>query len=133
MIQGCQVPPVVNDGIAHAESRRPDVACAVHPVRIGGRGRGRPNVDVNVGAVSMLNHTAIKNVRALVHSDICLRMDTKMQTIEVIDAVAQTFRHGGKESAQGLGFVTAFDSCDSRAFDVQSNRITEIGRYAYIP
>ena len=78
MIEGRQMPPVVNCGIAHAEGRRPDVACAVHPVRIGGRGRGCPKVDVNVGAVSMFNQTAIKNIRALVHSNICLRMNTKM-------------------------------------------------------
>jgi hypothetical protein len=40
-----------------------------------------------------------------VHLDTCLRMDAKMQTNEVIDTVAQTFSHGSKEPAQGLGFV----------------------------
>ena len=132
MVEGRQVTAVVNHGVTHPKRRGPDVTRAMHPVRVGGRGGRSPNVDVNVGAVGMFNQTAIEEVRALVHSNIRLRMDTKVQTVEVVDAIAQTLSHRSQESTQSLGFVTAFDFCDSAFFDDQLNRLTEIGRYAYI-
>ena len=55
MIQGRKVPPVMNQGISYAKRCRSDVPCAMHPVRIGGSGRWRPNRDMNVGAMGMID------------------------------------------------------------------------------
>jgi len=55
MIQGRQVPLVMDQRISHAKRCRSDVACAMHPVRISGSGRGRPDMDVNVGTMGMID------------------------------------------------------------------------------
>ena len=82
MIQGCEVPPVMDQGIAHAERCGLDVARAVHPVRIRGSGGRRPDVNVDVGAVRMVDQPVIKDVRALLEADIGLWMDTEMQALK---------------------------------------------------
>ncbi|GAF93786.1 unnamed protein product [marine sediment metagenome] len=56
----------MDHGIAYAKSCSADVARAMHPVRIGGRGWWRPNMDMDVATVPMFDHTAVKGIRAMV-------------------------------------------------------------------
>jgi hypothetical protein len=74
-------------------------------------------MDMNVGAMGMIDQTSIKNVWALMFPDSCLRMDAEMQAIEVVDAIPETVIHRSQEAAQSIRFITAFDFYNAAIFD----------------
>ena len=87
-------------------------------------------MDMNVGAMGMIDQPSIKNVGALMFADSRLRMDAEMQTIKVVDAITETFVHRNQETAQSVRFVSAFDLYDPRIFNGESNRFGEVRGYA---
>lgn len=56
----------------------------------------------------MVYHTMVKDVRALMQSHIGLGVDTEMQTIKIVDPLAQALMHGNQKPFQLIGLATAF-------------------------
>ncbi len=87
-------------------------------------------MDVNVGAMGMIDQTSIKNVWALMFPDSCLRMDAEMQTIEIIDSIPETFIHRRQKAPQSIRFLSAFDFYNAAVLNDKSDRFSKVRGYA---
>src|SRR4030042_3340305 len=123
----------MDQDIAHTEGRPSDITRAMDPVGIGGRGGRRPDVDVDVGTVRMLDHTAVKGVRTLAHPDKRLWMHSEMQAVKIIDCLADPFNHRSHETTQSIRLITTLDLPDFSIFYRQLNRSGQVRGYADVP
>ena len=127
------MPPVMDQGVSNAKGGRSGVARAVGPVGIVVSRRRGPHMNMDVAGVAVFDQTAVKGIRALVRPDIGLRVYTEVQALEIVDPVAHPFYHGSEEPTQGIRLIPAFNLFNSGVLNGQSDRFTEIGRYADIP
>lgn len=133
MIQRGKMPAVMNQGITDTERSRPDITRAMHPVRINISGRRRSNVNVNVGTVTMLDQTAVQDIGTLVRCNRCLRMDTEMQVLEVVNPVTQTLMHRRQEATQVISFAAAVYLRNATILNGKLDWLTEVRRYPNVP
>jgi hypothetical protein len=87
-------------------------------------------MDMNVGAMGMIDQTSIKNVWTLMFADGRLRMDAEMQAIEVVDAIPETVIHRSQEAPQSIRFITALDLCNAAVPNDESDWFGEVRGYA---
>ena len=87
----------MHQGIAHFECSALNIARTVHPVIIGGSGRRRTYVHMDIGAMGVINQTVIDDIRALMETDFRLRVNSEMETVELVNALPHQLHHRGQE------------------------------------
>jgi len=100
----------------------------MYPVRIGFSWGRSADMGMQVGTVTVLYHAAVKDVRAFLGGDYSLRMDSKMQAIEIINCVPQYFLLGSQKYLQSLRLFTAFNFGHLPINDGYSDGFIEVRR-----
>ena len=81
----------------------------------------------------MLDHTAVKGIRTLVHPDKRLGMHSEMQAVNIIDCLSDPLNHRSHETAQSIRFITALDFPNPAVFYRQLNRLGQVRGDADVP
>jgi hypothetical protein len=70
--------------------------------------------------------TMVKYVRTLMPTHLRLGVDTEMQTIKVVDPLAQALVHGNQKSFQLIGLGAALYFGNPRILDGEANRFCKV-------
>ena len=87
-------------------------------------------MDMDVGTVRVIDQPMVDDTRTLLKTHSRLRMDAKVEAIEIVNALSHPFHHRGQETAKRIRLAVSLDLGDFGVLNRQAHRAAEVRGYA---